>query len=54
MRHSLRLKAFRMNIIPVAAAVIVFMVLGIYQVRRFANLMEQTSLEQNEVIMDTM
>ena len=36
MKASLRLKVFRMNVIPVCVAVVLFMVLGIYQVRRFA------------------
>ena len=54
MKHSLRFKVFRISIISVAAAVIVFMIFGIYQVRRFANIMEQTNLEQNQVIMSTM
>ena len=43
MKRSLRFKVFRINIISVAAAVIVFMIFGIGQVRRFANIMEQTS-----------
>ena len=54
MKARLRLKVFRMNVIPVCVAVVLFMVLGIYQVRRFAGIMEQTSLDQNAVIMDTM
>ena len=54
MKQSLRLKVFKMNIIPVAVAVFLFMVMGIHQVRRFANIMEKTNLEQNGVIMDTL
>lgn len=54
MKESLRVKVFRMNIVPVALAVILFMILGIFQVRRFAGIMEKTNLEQNTVIMDTM
>ena len=54
MKHSLRFKVFRMNIIPVAVAVFLFMILGIFQVRWFAGLMEETSQEQNTVILDTL
>lgn len=54
MKHSLRFKVFRMNIIAISAAVIVLMIFGIYQVRKFAGIMEQTNVEQNSVIMDTM
>ena len=54
MKRSLRFKVFRINIISVAAAVIVFMIFGIGQVRRFANIMEQGNHEQNNVIMNTM
>ncbi len=43
-----------MNIQLVAAAVIIFAVTGILQVQRFAGVMEETSREQNAVIMDTM
>ena len=54
MKESLRVKVFRMNLIPVAVAVILFMLVGIHQVRRFANIIEQTNRDQNAVIMDTM
>lgn len=54
MRHSLRFKVFRMNLIPVAAAVIVFMMLVIFQVRYFGGIMEKANTAQNEVIIDTM
>ena len=54
MKSSLLIKVFRMNIIPITVAVILFMVLGIYQVRRFANIMEKTNADQNEVILDTL
>ena len=53
MKRNLRVKVFRMNVVSVAIAVILFMFLGIYQVRRFANIMEQTNLDQNEIILDT-
>ena len=54
MKRSIRLKIFKLNIIPVAVAVIVFMILGIYQVRRFAGIMEQTNEDQNVVILNTL
>ena len=54
MKESLRVKVFRMNIMLIAAAVIIFAVLGIMQVGRFTDLMEETNREQNAVIMDTM
>ena len=54
MKTSLLKKVFRMNVIPVTVAVILFMVLGIYQVRRFAGIMEKTSVDQNKVILDTL
>ena len=53
MKEGLRVKVFRMNIIPIAVAVILFMILGILQVRRFAKIMEQTNQEQNNVILET-
>ena len=53
-RSTLRFKVFSMNIQLVAAAVIIFAVTGILQVQRFAGVMEETSREQNAVIMDTM
>ena len=53
MKQSLRFKVFKNSIIPVAVAVIVFMIVGIFQVRRFGNLMEQTNEDQNHVILDT-
>ena len=54
MKNSLRRKIFRMNIILIAVALLLFTAIGIYQVRRYANLMEETSRNQNTVIMDTM
>ena len=53
-RSTLRYKVFSMNIQLVAAAVIIFAVTGILQVQRFAGVMEETSREQNAIIMDTM
>ena len=53
MKQSLRFKVFKNSIIPGAVAVIVFMIVGIFQVRRFGNLMEQTNEDQNHVILDT-
>ncbi|MBQ1312211.1 MAG: SpoIIE family protein phosphatase [Blautia sp.] len=53
-KKSLRVKIFRMNIELVAAAVIIFTILGIIQFRFFAGLMEDTNQEQNTVIMETM
>ena len=52
-KNSLRRKIFRMNILLVAAAVILFAIAGILQMNRFARLMEDTSLEENTVIMET-
>ncbi len=54
MKNSLRRKIFRMNIMLITVALLLFTVIGIYQVRRYANLMEETSRTQNAVIMDTM
>ncbi len=54
MKESLRAKIFRMNIILVAVAVLLFAFMGIYQLRRYADLMEQTSREQNTVIVDSL
>ena len=53
-KNSLRRKIFQMNIRLVAAAVILFALAGIVQMNRFAGLMEETSREENTVIMDTM
>ena len=53
-KSGLRQKIFRMNIRLVAAAVILFAVAGILQMKRFVDLMEETSREENAVIMDTM
>ena len=53
MKNSLRRKIFRMNIMLIAVALLLFTAIGIYQVRRYANLMEETSRNQNTVIMDT-
>ena len=54
MKESLRTKIFRMNILLVAVAVVLFAVLGIAQVRRYADVMEQTSRDQNTVIVDSL
>lgn len=54
MKESLRFKVFRMSVIPIVVAVVLFVVLGIYQVSHFAEIMEETNREQNTVIMDTM
>lgn len=53
-KKSLRQKIFNMNIQLVAAAVILFAITGILQMSRYAELMENTSREENAVIMDTM
>lgn len=54
MKESLRTKIFRMNIILVAVALMFYAVVGIYQVRQYANMMEQTSRSQNTVIVDSL
>ena len=54
MKESLRVKIFRMNILLIAVALLMFAVIGIYQVGRYADLMEETSRNQSAVIMDTM
>ena len=54
MKESLRVKIFRINIILITVALLLFAVFGIYQVRRYANLMEQTSRNQNTVIVDSL
>ena len=54
MKESLRVKIFRMNILLIAVALVLFAVIGILQVRRYANLMEDINRDQNEVIMDTL
>ena len=54
MKESLRAKIFRINIILISVALALFAVIGIYQVRRYADLMEQTSRNQNTVIVDTL
>ena len=54
MKQSLRVKIFRICIALVAVAVVLFAVLGIMQVRRFADIMEGTNRDQNTVIMETM
>ena len=53
-KKSLRIKIFRMNIQLVIAAVLFFAIFGIFQMRRVANLMEETNRTQNAVIADTM
>ncbi len=53
-KTSLRRKVFRMNVWLLAVAIVFFAVIGVLQFRRFADLMEQTNRNQNEVIMDTM
>ena len=50
---SLSTKVFQLIIALVAASVILFAGMGIFQVRRFAGIMEKTNREQNDVIMDT-
>ena len=52
-KKSLRAKIFTMNINLIAAAVILFTAVGIFQVWRFGVLVEETSRKQNQVIMDT-
>ena len=54
MKESLRVKIFRMNIVLIAVALVLFAVLGVFQLRRYADLMEETNRDQNTVIMDTM
>ena len=54
MKESLRIKVFRMNIALIAVALIMFTILGVHQVRRYARLMEETNREQNTVIIDSM
>ena len=54
MKESLRTKVFRMNILLIAVALIMFAVLGTYQVRRYARLMKEASREQSTVIIDSM
>ena len=54
MKESLRVKIFRINIILITVALLLFAVFGIYQVRRYADLMEQTSRNQNTVIVDSL
>ena len=54
MKESLRVKIFRINIILITVALLLFAVFGIYQVRRYADLMEQTSRSQNAVIVDSL
>ena len=54
MKHSLRVKIFRICIALVAVAVVLFAVLGVMQLRRFADIMEGTNRDQNTVIMETM
>ena len=43
-----------MNIMLIAAALVIFTLVGIYRLTRYAGLMEEASREQNTVIMDTM
>ena len=54
MKESLRVKIFRMNIMLIAVTLVLFTAFGIFQVSRYANLMEETSRNQNAVIMDTL
>ena len=54
MKESLRVKIFKMTIVLVAAAIVLFLAFNIYQVRKYADFMEQASRNQNAVIMDTM
>ena len=54
MKESLRVKIFKMNMMLITVALALFTVFGVLQVRQFTNLMEETSRNQNEVIMDTM
>ena len=54
MKESLRVKIFRMNIVLIAVALLLFTAVGIYQVRRYARLMEETNRNQNTVIVSTL
>ncbi len=54
MKESLRVKVFRMNIMLIAVALALFAIFGIMQVRRYADIMEETSRDQNTVILGTM
>jgi len=53
MKKSLSTKTFQIIIALIAASVILFAGTGIFQVQRLAGIMEKTSREQNNVIMDT-
>ena len=54
MKDSLRRKIFRMNIMLITVALALFAVIGIIQVRRYADLMERTNRNQNTVIVDSL
>ena len=54
MKESLRVKIFRMNIMLIAVALVLFTVLGIYQVRRYSGSMEETNRDQNAIIVGSL
>ena len=54
MKESLRVKIFRMNIMLITVALLLFTAVGVYQIRRYSQLMEETNRNQNTVIVDTL
>ena len=54
MKESLRAKIFRINIILISVALVLFAVIGVFQVRRYSNVMENTSRSQNTVIVNSL
>lgn len=54
MKESLRAKIFRMNIVLITVALVLSAVLGVFQVRHYADLMEQANRNQNTLIVDTL
>ncbi len=54
MKESLRAKIFRMNIVLITVALVLSAVLGVYQLRHYADLMEQANRNQNTLIVDSL
>lgn len=54
MKSNLRRRVLRICLIPVTIGLFLLMALDIVEVRRFANIMEQNNLEQNDATMETM
>ncbi len=54
MKENLRFKIVKMSLSLIAVAVALFAFYGVGQVRRFADIMEETGREQSAVILDTM